>query len=141
MSGSPDDEVGYGKPPKHTRLKPGQSGNPKERRKSSKNFNFDLDEVLRAKVQIRESGKPKKAASQQAALRRLTGKAVKGDARALEKLLVLAQERSDEAEARIAERHLSVADEANLQRSEAQLIEQAKEHGLLSNVGGNCDDE
>ena len=31
-------EVGYGKPPKHTRFKPGQSGNSKGRPKGVRNF-------------------------------------------------------------------------------------------------------
>ena len=34
----PDYEVGYGKPPHHTRFKPGVSGNPRGRPKDAKNL-------------------------------------------------------------------------------------------------------
>jgi hypothetical protein len=43
---SGDYEVGYGKPPKHTRFKPGQSGNPKGRPKASKDFRSLLHRAL-----------------------------------------------------------------------------------------------
>ena len=40
---SPDEKVGYGRPPVATRFRPGQSGNPRGRPKGSKS----LDQVLR----------------------------------------------------------------------------------------------
>ncbi len=39
-------DVGYRKPPKHTRFKPGQSGNPRGRPKGTKNLKTDLIEEL-----------------------------------------------------------------------------------------------
>jgi hypothetical protein len=50
MSKEPDtaDKVGYGHPPKHSRFKPGQSGNPRGRPKGRQSFLTDLIEVLEA---------------------------------------------------------------------------------------------
>ena len=52
MSGAKDYNVGKGKPPKSTRFKPGQSGNPKGRPKGRKNLKTELDEVLNATVML-----------------------------------------------------------------------------------------
>jgi Family of unknown function (DUF5681) len=53
-------DVGRGKPPKHTRFKPGQSGNPRGRPKGSRNTATILQEKLDAKVEVREGGKIKR---------------------------------------------------------------------------------
>ena len=47
-------EVGYGEPPKNTRFKPGQSGNPRGRRRGQRNLKTVVQEVLREKITIRE---------------------------------------------------------------------------------------
>ena len=39
-------EVGYGKPPQHSRFKPGQSGNPKGRPKSAKGLNTIVGKLI-----------------------------------------------------------------------------------------------
>ena len=49
-------EVGYGKPPKHSQFKTGQSGNPKGRKKGVKNINTILDGILNEKVVLSENG-------------------------------------------------------------------------------------
>jgi hypothetical protein len=38
--------VGYGRPPKHTRFKPGRSGNPKGRPRGSRNLSTEMQKVL-----------------------------------------------------------------------------------------------
>jgi hypothetical protein len=91
-----DYEVGYGKPPKETRFAQGRSGNPKGRPKGTRNFKTDLKATLKAPVRITRDGKPKKVSTQEAALLRLREKALAGDARALDRLISLAQAYNDE---------------------------------------------
>ncbi len=57
---SDDYEVGYKKPPKHTRFTKGQSGNGKGRPKGSRNFSADVKDTLKARVGLTGAGKRKK---------------------------------------------------------------------------------
>ena len=76
-------EVGYGKPPKHSRFKTGQSGNPKGRQKGVKNINTILDDVLNEKVVLSENGRTYKISKKQALCRRLVNKGLAGDMKAI----------------------------------------------------------
>ncbi|NNC38725.1 MAG: hypothetical protein HKO02_14800 [Hyphomonadaceae bacterium] len=78
--------VGYKKPPKSRQFKPGQSGNPKGRRKGSKNTATLLTETLDQKITIREDGKTKKVPKRKAALMQQVKKAVEGDPRAFKQV-------------------------------------------------------
>ena len=93
---SNDYEVGYGKPPKHTRFKEGRSGNPKGRPKGRRNFKTDLMETLESPIQVRQNGRPKTVSTQLATLMRLREKALGGDPRALDRYINLAQTHNDE---------------------------------------------
>lgn len=53
-------DVGYGRPPREHRFKPGQSGNPKGRPKGRKSENQMLEELMSRKMTIRESGRVRK---------------------------------------------------------------------------------
>ncbi len=75
-------EVGYKKPPKHTRFKPGQSGNPRGRPKGTNNLKTDLMEELGEKIVIREGDRSQKVSKQRALLKSVVNRAIKGDARA-----------------------------------------------------------
>lgn len=126
MSGNGDDYlVGYGKPPVHSRFRPGESGNRKGRPKGAGNFKTDLDRLLKAKVTINRDGRVKKVTTQVAALLRLVERALKGDPRALLYVLELAQRRSDERETRSAERHLSANEKDILARFVADIRNQS----------------
>jgi len=87
-----DDRAGYRRPPKHTRFKKGQSGNPKGRPKGSRNFSTDLGKELRSRVRVREDGKEKSLSKQEAVVKSMVAKAANGDPRALG-LLIKAVER------------------------------------------------
>ena len=76
-------EVGYGKPPKYTRFKPGQTGNPKGRPKNSKNTNDILKDELKEIVTLKENGKIIVMTKRQAMLRHLVNKAVQGDSKSM----------------------------------------------------------
>ena len=79
-------EVGYGRPPKHTQFKKGQSGNPKGRKKGARGFKTDLKAEMNARVEITESGRQVILTKQQLLVKQLVAKALKGDVRALSKL-------------------------------------------------------
>jgi hypothetical protein len=75
-----DYDVGYGKPPKHSRFKKGVSGNPRGRVKRGDPAMRDiLDRVLNAKIDFRERGKLKKASRKELNIKRLVVSAMKGD--------------------------------------------------------------
>jgi len=83
-------EVGYGKPPQHSRFKAGQSGNPKGRPKGVVSLATALNRALKERVVVIEDGQRKSISKLEAAVKGMVNRAVKGDARALQQLLVLA---------------------------------------------------
>jgi Family of unknown function (DUF5681) len=52
----PDYDVGYRKPPRHTRFAKGQSGNPRGRPPGAKNLKTLLSEALNETVIVSENG-------------------------------------------------------------------------------------
>lgn len=105
---------GFGYPPKKNQFKKGQSGNPKGRPKGSKNLKTDALSVLKMSVPLKVNGKTKKVSTQKAALMRLREKALKGDQRALEKLLELSARYNDD--------DLYVATEHTIEKNDADII-------------------
>jgi hypothetical protein len=83
-------DVGYAKPPEHTRFRPGQSGNPAGRRKGVANLKSDVVRTLAAPLKVKEDGRTRTRSTQQGALMLLRDKALRGDARALDRMLELA---------------------------------------------------
>ena len=78
-----DYEVGYGKPPRHTRFKPGQSGNPRGRPSGSKNLKTLLSEALNEPVTITENGRRRKITKREAIVRQVVNCSVTPDWRAV----------------------------------------------------------
>jgi hypothetical protein len=76
---SDDYEVGYKKPPKKSRFKPGSSGNPKGRPKGSKNLSTILRQRLNKKVQVAENGRRKLITVEEVIVARMVTDAAAGD--------------------------------------------------------------
>ena len=106
-------KVGYGKPPKDTRFKPGQSGNRKGRPKGTKNFATDVRTTLSSPVRVTRDGSPRKISTQAAMLLRLRKKALGGDVRSLDRLIGLAQIYNNE----------ELAETVNLSADDAEILE------------------
>ena len=122
MDRDDDYEVGYGKPPKRTRFRKGQSGNPKGRPKGAKDFTKLLGKILRSEVKLSERGVYKTVSSQEAVLLRLLEKALKGEPRAMDRFVSLAREHSAENEVRSTERGLAANEEAILERYQESIL-------------------
>lgn len=84
---SGDYEVGYGKPPKATRFKAGQSGNPRGRPRATKSLDALVLEPLIEMMTVKENGKSRRMPRVQVYINTLFGRAVKGDAKAADQLL------------------------------------------------------
>jgi hypothetical protein len=78
--GAGDYAVGYGRPPLHTRFKPGQSGNPRGRPTGPKSILGLLIEALEERTAVTtEDGKRRRIAKRKLGLRRLADKFAGGD--------------------------------------------------------------
>jgi hypothetical protein len=84
-------EVGYCKPPTGTRFQKGQSGNPKGRRKGTKNFAAIFLKAMGQTVTITENGKPKKISKLDAAVTQLANNAARGDKNSIQIAVDLVQ--------------------------------------------------
>lgn len=111
-----DYDVGYGKPPKHTRFRKGQSGNPKGRRKGSRALKTDLDEALKATLTITVGGKKRRGTTQALTMYALAIKSATGDLRAAKLLADLVLNVFGPGDRNGAEAKLSKQDEELLGR-------------------------
>jgi len=80
-------QVGFGKPPKHTQFKPGQSGNPRGKPKGRKNFETILDQILHRKLPIRDRGSVRHVPLIEAMLLKFAEEALRGNPKAAAFLL------------------------------------------------------
>jgi hypothetical protein len=81
--------VGYGRPPLHSRFKPGQSGNPKGRAKGTQNLRTIVKQVANEQILISEGNRPRRMSRLEALVRTTFTRAFKGDPKALQSLIVL----------------------------------------------------
>src|SRR5712692_1976463 len=85
-------EVGYGKPPAHSRFRPGQSGNPNGRPKKKKTNLHDTFRVMLEKaVKIRHGDDVSSKPGSEVLIRRLIEKAMKAEQKPFRLFLLLAE--------------------------------------------------
>jgi hypothetical protein len=81
--------VGYRRPPVHTQFKPGQSGNPKGRRKGQRNVHTVLNETLNQRITIREGDRTRSLTKLDGVILTIVSNALKGDAKAQASLITI----------------------------------------------------
>jgi hypothetical protein len=84
-------QVGYCRPPLHSRFRPGVSGNPSGRPKGSQNFKTLLDRILKEEIPLLDGNQQRKVSKAEAITRRLVIGALKGDTRSQVTLFRLAE--------------------------------------------------
>ena len=92
-------DVGYGKPPRHTQFKPGQSGYVGGSKKANKSPSHMLDRILEEKVTVSESGKSKRMTKLEVFLRQLVAHAIANDRQSVKLVLDYLNKRQDQPDA------------------------------------------
>ena len=116
-----DYEVGYGRPPRHTRFEPGRSGNPRGRPNRSKNLATLLSEALREPVIVTENGRRRKVSKRQAVIKQFVNRSAQGDLKAMQMLLGTMQEIEHRGEAEPAETTFDGVDQKVIEQLKARL--------------------
>ena len=117
-----DDEVGYGKPPRHTRFVKGRSGNPRGRPRGAKSFNALLSEKLNEPVIVTDNGGRRKISKREAIVTQLANRAASADFRAIKILLDIVRDIEGQTEPGSRETpEFSEADEKVIEQLKARL--------------------
>jgi hypothetical protein len=117
-----DYEVGYGKPPRSTRFKKGQSGNPRGRSSGSKNLSTLLSEALNEPVTVTENGRRRKVSKREAIIKQLVNQSANGDWRAVKMLLEILRDIEGQTEPAADEPSaFTAADEEVIEQLKARL--------------------
>jgi len=84
--------VGYGRPPTESRFQPGTSGNPRGRRKGSKNLKTLIRKALTASISIREGTKTRWVSKIEGVVLHQLQSALKGDDRSAMAVIKMAMQ-------------------------------------------------
>jgi hypothetical protein len=85
-------EIGYGRPPRHTRFQRGRSGNPSGRPKGAQNLATLLSEALNETVTVAENGRRRKISKRRAIVTQLVNRSAQADLKATQILLAVIQD-------------------------------------------------
>ena len=118
-----DYEIGYGKPPRHTRFKPGQSGNPRGRPSGSKNLKMLLGDALNEPVVIAENGGRRRVSKREAIVAQLVNRSATADWRAVKILLDILRDLEGQTDPASSETSaFTAADEKVIEQLRARFL-------------------
>jgi hypothetical protein len=117
-----DYEVGYGKPPRHSRFRKGRSGNPRGRPSGSKNLSTLLSDALDEPVIVVENGRREKISKREAIVTQLVNRSAKADLKATQILLGMLRDLESRADpGSAATTAFSETDQQIIRRIQARL--------------------
>jgi Family of unknown function (DUF5681) len=116
-----DYQVGYGKPPRHTRYVEGQSGNPRGRPPGAKNMKTLLNKALNELVIVTEDGRRRKVSKREAIVTQLVNRSAKADFKAIQILLAMLRDIEGDTDPYPSEPTFTEADRQIIQRMQARL--------------------
>ena len=111
-----DYEIGFGRPPKATRFKPGESGNPRGRPKGSRPVGAVLQEVLHQRIPVTENGRTRRLPALEVMLRRLANEAMRSEPSAVKLMLSLVDRYAEAPEATLSVDEVLAEDQAIIAR-------------------------
>src|SRR5436190_15831371 len=115
-------EVGYRKPPRHTRFTKGQSGNPRGRSPGAKNLKTLLSDALNEFVIVSENGGRRKITKREAIVTQLVNRSASADFRAIKILLDMVRDIERQIEpASVDTSPFSEADEKVIEQLKARF--------------------
>ena len=121
----PDDkgdyQVGYRKPPRHSRFVKGQSGNPRGRSPGAQNMKTLLTQALNELVVVTDHGGRRKVSKCQAIVTQIVNRAAKPDFKAIPILLGMLRDTERDSDPQPADLTLTEADEQIIQRIQARF--------------------
>jgi hypothetical protein len=116
-----DYEVGYGKPPVHTRFQRGKSGNPKGRPRGKKNMSTLLSSALNASIVVVVNGRRKKITKREAIVTQLVNKSAAADLKATQMVLTMLRELEAQDDGSADPAVFTEADHEIIRRIQARL--------------------
>jgi len=112
-------EVGYGKPPQHSRFLPGRSGNPKGRPKHAMGFKTIIRATMLQKLKVQAGGRERMISRAEALVMKSIELASKGNFKAVQSLLgwyqIAVPETAEPARTQPSHEELSETDRATLE--------------------------
>ncbi len=102
--------VGYGNPPRRSQFKPGQSGNPKGRRKAARGTQAIIDAELNSRVPIIEGGRRRTITKRELLAKQLVKKAIEGDPKAVAAIMKIDSAKTQANEAVLGADQASTAE-------------------------------
>ena len=128
------EKVGYCRPPRATRFRPGQSGNPRGRPRKPKPIQDLLATELRRRVAIRENGREQKVQKLELVVKRLVHDAIQGNYPAVRLLIDLIKVTEEGSDPGLVDRTMKA-----LIAEDQEIMARYQLAGDASAVGGGDD--